>query len=143
MWGVKDLAETDARTYVDATKGGADQHIHLTMQPTGPSHSGAMRILGRLKIPVAAQIEAASARRRVLTPIPAHGLVSIMGPIGLYYANTVGNVGEVSGGQNWDRLASAAHRRELNCVDDAELCLLLFSGDALVLGESEISEGPF
>ena len=92
-----------------------------------------MRILDRLKIPVASQFGAESAHRRILTPKPERGLVSIVGPIGLYYANTVGTCGVVSDGQNWDRLGSAAHRWDLNLVNDAGFFLLLFPGDALAI----------
>ena len=53
--GIKDLTIPDVRTAVDATQGGANRHIQLTMQPTRPSLSDAIRILGRLNFPAAAK----------------------------------------------------------------------------------------
>ena len=65
-------------------------------------------------------MDGTSAHRRALTPEPEHGLVSIMGPGGKFYANTVGTVGVVSAGQNWDRLASAVRRWDLKLVEKKE-----------------------
>ena len=56
----------------------------------------------------------------VLTPAEGRGLVSTVGPIGLFYANAVGASRVVSAGQNCDRLASAAHRWGLALVKDKE-----------------------
>ena len=41
---IKDLAKPDVRTLVDATQGGANQHILLTMYPARPSLADALRI---------------------------------------------------------------------------------------------------
>ena len=108
--GIKDLAKPDVRTLVDATQGGVSQKIRLTTQPTKPRLAGALRVLDILEIPAESNWGGASARRRVLTPESEHGLVSIMGPNGLFYANTVGTFGVVSADQNWDRLASGVRR---------------------------------
>ena len=83
-------------------------------------------VLGILENPAAAKIDGMSAHRRVLKPEPGHGIVSIMGPGGKFYANTVGTFGVVSAGQNWDRLASAAHRWALKLVGEQKVYLLLF-----------------
>ena len=126
-----------------ATKRGAYQHIRLTMQPTRPRLSGDMRILGRLKVPVAAKFNASSARRRVLTPKQERGLVLILGADGLLCAGAVGTFGAVSAGRKWDRLARAAHRRDLKLFGRDGFFLMLFSDGALVLPGSGISEEPF
>ena len=101
---------------VGATQGGANQHIRLTMQPARPSLAGCLRVLDLLENPAAAKIDGTSAHLRIITPEPEHGLVSIMGPDGMFYANTVGAFGVVSAGQNWDRLASAVRRWALQLV---------------------------
>ena len=101
---------------VDAAQGGVNQHIRLTMQPARPSLADCLRVLELLENPAAAKIDGTSAHRRVLTTEPEHGLVSIMGPGGNFYANTVGTFGFVSDGHNWDRLASAANRWDLKLV---------------------------
>ena len=46
------------------------------------------------------------------------GLVAIVGPKALSYANAVGTCGVSPVGQNWDRLASAARRMALAMVGD-------------------------
>ena len=66
-----------------------------------------------------------------------------MGPNGLFYADTVGTFGAVSAGQNWGRLASAAHRWALKIVGKQEVFLLLFSDDALFSVRDEIIEEAF
>ena len=81
---IKDLAKPDVRTLVDATQGGANQHILLTMQPARPSLSDAIRIADCLGKPAAAKWGGASSRRRVATPESERGLVSIMGTSGLF-----------------------------------------------------------
>ena len=110
----------------EAAQGGASQKILLTMQPSRPSLAGALRILDVLGKPAEAKWGGTPARRRVLTTDSEHGLVSIMGPGGLLYANTVGTFGVVSAGQNWDRLASAVRRWDLKLVDKRKVFLLLF-----------------
>ena len=111
VWGgFKDLKKPDVSTLVDATQGGVHQHIRLTMQPTRPSHADAARIMDCLNEPASEKWAGVSARRQVIAPEPEHGLVSIVGPNGLFYANTVGAFGVVSADRNWDRLASASHR---------------------------------
>ena len=51
--GIVDLAKPDVGTLVDATQGGANQHIRLTMQTTRPSLSDAARIMDRRNDPAA------------------------------------------------------------------------------------------
>ena len=84
-----------------------------------------------------------SVHRQVITPEPEHGMVSIRGADGLFYANTVGTIGVVSAGQNWGRLAIAPHRWALKLVDAQEVLILLFSDDAHSISEGGISEGSF
>ena len=103
---------------VGAAQGGVSQHIRLTMQPTRTSLVDCLRVLDLLENPAAAKIDGTSAHRRIITPEPEHGLVSIMGHDGMFYANTVGASGVVSAGQNWDRLASAARRLALKLVGE-------------------------
>ena len=57
-------------------------------------------------------------------------MVSTIVPGGLFYANAIGDFGSVSFGQNWGRLASAAHRWALKLVDEKGFDMLIFSGDA-------------
>ena len=117
---------------VDATQWGDDQNILLTTQhPTRPSLSDAIRIADCLNKPATSKLGGTSAHSRALTPESEHGLVSIMGPNGLFYANTVGTAGVVSAGRNWDRLASAVRRWGLKLVGKRKVFLLLFSDDAL------------
>ena len=123
----------DVRTLVGATQGGADRRIRLTIQPDRTSLAEAMRILDRLKDPAAEKWGARSAHRAAITPAPEHGLVSIFGPDGLLCANAVGTFAAASAGQNWDRLASAAHMWALKLVDNKEFPMLLFPGATLVL----------
>ena len=123
---IQDLATPDVRTLVDATQGGANQHIRLTMQPTRPSHTAALRILDVLDNPAAAKWGGTSARRRAQTPPSEHGLVSIIPPNGMFYANTVGACGVVSAGQNWDRFAGAVRRRALKLIEKKKVPILLF-----------------
>ena len=128
---------------VGATQGGANQQIRLTMQPTRPSLADCLRVLDLLENPTGAKIDGTSAHRRVITPSNEHGLVSIMGPGGMYYANTVGTFGVVSAGQNWDRLASAAHRWGLKLLGQEKVYVLLFPDDTIFLTENEIFGGTF
>ena len=99
---------------------GADRRIHLAMQPDRPILAGSLRILHLLNNPAEEKFDGCSSHRRVLTPKPERGLVSIVGHNGLFYANAVGAPGLVSAGQNWGRLASAAHRLALKLVDGKE-----------------------
>ena len=108
------------------------------MKPVWPSLPDAMSILKRLKQPAAAKFNGRQAHRTGLTPKPERGLVAIMGTNGTFYKNTFGAFGVVSAGGNWGRLASAAHRWDFKLVDRNEVCMLLFSDDALVLAESEV-----
>ena len=123
---IVDLAKPDVRTLVGATHGCVDRHIRLAMRPTRPSLADAARIMDRPNDPAAAKWGGVSARRQVIAPEPEHGLVSIMGADGLFYSNTIGAFGVVSAGQNWGRVASAAHRRALKLVDAKEVSILLF-----------------
>ena len=128
---------------VDATQWGANQKIRLTMQPTRPSLSDTQRVLDIPNDPAAEKWDGTSSHRRVITPDSEHGLVSIMGPKGLFYANTVGTFGVDSDGQNWGRLASAAHRWPLKLVGKRKVSLLLFSDDTLFLAEMRSSKNHF
>ena len=111
------------------------------MQPARHSPVDALRIADRLRKRAAVKWGGASSHRRVMTPGSERGLVAIMGPDCLYYANTVGASGVVSAGQNWDRLASAVRRWDLKLAESKEAPILLFSDDALFLAEDEIFEG--
>ena len=122
----QDLAKPDVGTLADATQGGANQKIRLTTQPTRPSLADALRVLDILNNPTAEKWHGTSSQRRVITPDSERGLVSIMGPDGLFYANAVGTFGAVSACRNWDRLASAFHRWALKLVDKRKVFLLLF-----------------
>ena len=140
---IKDLTKPDVRMLVDATQGGVNQQIRLTMQPTRPSLADCLRVLELLEKPAGAKIDGTSAHRRVITPENEHGLVSILGPNGMYYANTVGTFGVVSAGQNWDRLASAVHRWGLKLLGKEKVYVLLFSDDTIFLTENEIFDETF
>ena len=96
------------------------------MQPTRPSLADALWVLDILENPAAAKWGGTSPHRRVSTPPSERGLVSIMGTNGMFYANTVGAFGVVSAGRNWGRLASAAHRRASELIDNKKVFLLLF-----------------
>ena len=79
----------------------------------------------------------------MITPEPERGLVTFVGPSGLFYVDAIGSSGVASAGQIWGSLSSAAHRWALKLLDNKEVLTLLFSDDTLLLGESEISEEPF
>ena len=113
------------------------------MQPTRPSLAGCLRALELLENPDASKIDGTSAHRRVLTPESEHGLVSIMGTEGNFYANAVGTFGVVSAGQNWGRLASAVHRWDLKLVGEEKVYLLTLFGRRNFLTEKEIFDGVF
>ena len=110
------------------------------MQPARPSPADALRITDLLRNPAAAKWDGESSRRRVAKPESGRGPVSITGADGLFYANAVGTFGVVSAGGNWDRLASAVHRRALKLGDAKEVFILLVSGDALCLAGNGIFE---
>ena len=118
--GIKDLTRPYVRTLVEAAHGGVNRHIQLAMKPTRPCLAAAFRILNCINDPSAAQFDGCSPHRMVLTPTPEHGLVSTVGPNGLFYAHAIGAFGVVSAGRNWDRLASAAHRWTLKLVANNE-----------------------
>ena len=80
----------DFSTSVDAAQGVGPTHKEYYA-----SHSARPR---RLKFPIGAKFDGARAHRTAITPALERGLVSIMGPNGLFYANTVGAVGSVSAG---------------------------------------------
>ena len=67
-------------------------------------------VLAGLGNTAAWKFDAEKAHRVVAVPPEEQGIVSIMGPGWLFYANTFGAPGVVSAGQNWDRTSSAAHR---------------------------------
>ena len=99
-----------------SAQAGANDHIRLPMQPARPSVADCLRVLELIENPAAAKIDGTWAHRRALTPEPERGLVSIAGPGGNFYDNTVGTFGVVSAGQNWGSLASAARRWSLKLV---------------------------
>ena len=85
LWAeIKDLAKADVRTLADATQGRSQPTHTSSTQPTRPSPADSLRITGRLGKPAAAKRGGASSRRRVVTPQPELGRVSIMGPGGLF-----------------------------------------------------------
>ena len=136
LWAeIKDLANWASELWPVQPNGGANQKICLTMQPTRPSLSAPLRVLDILNNQAEAKWEGTSSHRRVITPDSEHGLVSIMGPNGLFYANAVGTFGTVSAGQNWDRLASASHRWALVLVDKRKVFLLFFRRRAFPSGK--------
>ena len=139
---MKDLTKPYVRTLVDATQGGVDRNIRLTIHPVRPSLADAARIMDRLIDPGASKWGGQSSHRQVGAPGPEHGLVSIMGPDGLFYANTVGAFGAASAGQNWDRLASAVHRWALKLTEAKEALILLFSDGTHFLAGNEIFGEP-
>ena len=106
------------------------------------SLSDALRIWNRLNSPAASKVDGGSSHRRALTTEPERGLVPIVGPNGMFYANTVGAFASVSTGGNWGRFSFAAHRWDLKLVDGNEF-FLLFPDDALELAGSEIFDVPF
>ena len=102
-----------------------------------------MGILDRVSDPAEAQWGGRSTNRRAITPGPGRGLVAIVGPDGLFYANTVGAFGAASAGRNWDRLASAVHMWGLKLVENNSLFMLLFPDGELFLAGSGIFEESF
>ena len=128
---VEDLAKPDVGTMVAATQVGADQHIRPTMHPERPSLADALGVMDRLNDQAAEKWDGQSPHLQVIAPEPEHGLVSTMGEIGLFYANTVCSFGSVPAGQNWDRLASAVHRGSSKLVDVKEVFILLSSDGEL------------
>ena len=80
-----------------------------------------MRIFDGLGNPVGGKFDGRKARRAVLTLEEARGPVSIMGPVGLFYADAVGAFGVVSAGRNWDLPASAVRRWALALVENGEI----------------------
>ena len=126
----------DVRTLADAAQGGANRHIRLDAKPTRPSLADAVRIIGGLKNPVGAKFNGGKARRMIIFPEGERCPVSIMGPNGRFYSDTVATFGAVSEGRNRDRLSSAAHPRGLKFVDTSDSSMLLFPDDALDLAES-------
>ena len=65
------------------------------MHPTRPGLADAMRIPNVSKRPIGAKFDVRKALRRAIAPENEHGLVSIIGPNGLLYANTFGNSGAI------------------------------------------------
>ena len=106
------------------------------MQHTRSSLADCSVVLEILENPAAAKIDGTSAHRLVLTPEPEHGLVSIMGSDGNFYADAVGTFGVVSADRNWGRLASAAHGWALKLDGGRKSTYyLFFSADAIFLTE--------
>ena len=108
--GVGYLEKPDVSNLVGSTQGGANQHIHLTMQPTRTSLADAVRTLEDLKNPPGRNFGAIKAHRSVLSPPEGHGLVDIKGPIGLFYANAVGDSDVAPAGRDRGRLDCAGRR---------------------------------
>ena len=129
---IKDLTKSDVRTLVGATQGGANQKIHLTMQQTRPSHADFLRALGILENPADAKMGGTSARRRVLTPEPEQGLVSIMGPDGEFYDNAVRTFGVVSSGQNWGPSRKRGSKMGFKLAERKKV-YVLFPGGAIFI----------
>ena len=77
---------------------GVSQRIWHTMQPARPSLSDDTRILDGIGNPSRAKFDGCKAHRRVVAPGDERGLVSIMGPGGLFYANAFSTFGAVSAG---------------------------------------------
>ena len=96
------------------------------MQPTRPSLAEAMHILGGIKNPAGVKFGASKAHRGVLAPPDERGILPIVGPDGISYANTVGAFGVVSAGRNWDRLASASHRWDMAHEEDNQFTYTYF-----------------
>ena len=71
-----------------------------------------------LENPTGGGFDAGEAHRADFAPPDEHGLVSIMGPIGILYDNIIGTSGVASAGQNWDRLDSAARRWGIPLAED-------------------------
>ena len=95
---IKDPTRPDVRTLVDSTQDGAIRHIRLAIPPTRPSLAESTRVIKGLKNPASAKFDGWQAHRRALTPAKEHGLVSTMGPNGLFYASAVGAFGAVHDG---------------------------------------------
>ena len=66
------------------------------MQPGRTSLDGALTIPDIPDIPVAEKWDGESAHRRARTPPSEHGLDSIMGTDGMFYAKTVGGCSDPS-----------------------------------------------
>ena len=106
------------------------------MHPTRPGPADAVRFLDVSRSPIGAKFDGGESHRMALSPEHERGLVSTMGPNGLFYANTVGTLRAVPSGGKWARLASAGRRWALKLVEHNEL-FVLFPDGALVLAASE------
>ena len=94
------------------------------MQSNRHGLEAAMRLLGRLGHPAEEKFGAAKAHRAVLARPADPGLVSILGPGGLFYDSAVGAFGVFSSAQNWGLLSSASHRWALALIDNRKFYLL-------------------
>ena len=139
---IEDLAKPGVGTLADAPQVRANQKIRLVMQPARPSLPGALRGLGILNNPAAAEWGGESARRRVITQYSEHGLASIMGPGGLFYADMVGTSGAAPACRSWDLLVSAAHRWAPELVGRQKSIHITFPA-ALSLAEDGAFGEPF
>ena len=101
------------------------------MQPTRPGLADCLVVLDILENPAAAKMAGTFALRRIITPKTEHGLVSIMGPGGKFYAKAVGASGVVSAGQNWARLESAARRWALKLAGGRKGIYAIPPGDTI------------
>ena len=140
---IKELSRPDVITLADATQGGANRHILLTMHPTSPSLADTVRISDRLSDPAEAKWGRGYYHRRAITPEPEHGMVATMGPDGIFCANTVGAFLAVSAGRNWDRISSEFHMWDLNLVGGDEVFLILSPDGKLFLAGNGIFGDSF
>ena len=124
------------RVLVDATQGGVNQNIALSMAPKRPGLVDALRAVALLKQPSFVKWDAAHAHRCILTPRSEWGRVTIQDSSNAFFVNKVGTFGVSSAGQNWDRLASACHRWILHLLAGENIFAFIFSDDTLLVGEA-------
>ena len=133
---LKDLRDkTKIRVLVDATQGGVNQEINLTMAPTRPGLVDVLRVLEFFVDPVSIKWDASSAHRNILVPFDEWGLVTICLEETKFFVNTVGTFGVASAGQNWDRVAAFVHRSCLRLLGTKKLFMFLFSDDTFLICE--------
>ena len=96
------------------------------MQPTTRGLDVAMSFRDGRGNPIGSKFDARKARRAALSPHWEHGLVSALGPYGLFYFTARGASGVGPNGQNWDRLAIAVRRLELPLVGDKKIPYFCF-----------------
>ena len=119
--------------------GGANQNIVLTTKSDGPVLVGEMGVLDILEKPPGGKFGAENVHRASLVRPEERGLVTIMGTIGIFYANNVGTVGAAATEENWDRRCSAAHLRAMSLAGNGNFHCY-FPDGSIVLSEYGISE---